>query len=63
MSGLRLYLLRHGEPASGTGAQWMFYGQHDVDLTPRGRAQAHAQVQALTEPELMVARDVKEMEL
>ena len=43
MAALRLYLLRHGEPARRD----IFYGQHDVPLSPRGFAQARAQAEAL----------------
>lgn len=43
MSDLRLYLLRHGEPELRDG----FYGHTDVELSPRGRAQAAAQARAL----------------
>lgn len=44
MSVLRIYVLRHGEPAD-TG---MFYGHHDVDLSERGHEQIAAQVRALS---------------
>ncbi len=40
---LRLHLLRHGEPALLDS----FYGHEDVQLSPRGRAQAAAQARAL----------------
>ena len=43
MSVLRIYVLRHGEPAD-TG---MFYGHHDVALSDRGRRQVVEQVAAL----------------
>lgn len=43
MTGLRLYLLRHGEPDLRDG----FYGHTDVELSPRGQAQAAAQARAL----------------
>lgn len=43
MSGLRIYLLRHGEPDLKDG----FYGHEDVPLSPLGRTQAAAQAQAL----------------
>ncbi len=43
MIGLRIYLLRHGEPDLKDG----FYGHEDVPLSPRGREQAAAQAEAL----------------
>jgi broad specificity phosphatase PhoE len=45
MPGLRLYLLRHGEPELRDG----FYGHEDVELSPLGLAQAAAQARALAE--------------
>jgi broad specificity phosphatase PhoE len=45
MPRLRLYLLRHGETA--TGGRRPFNGWTDVDLTKRGRAQLQAAAQAL----------------
>ena len=45
MIALRLYLLRHGEP----NLLDAFYGHEDVELSPRGRAQAAAQALALAE--------------
>lgn len=41
--GLRLYVLRHGEPARRD----IFYGFHDVVLSERGREQARAQAERL----------------
>jgi len=41
--GLRLYVLRHGEPAHLD----LFYGHHDIDLSERGLEQAHAQAERL----------------
>lgn len=43
MTALRLYLVRHGEPASSD----LFYGQADVPLSARGRDQAAAVAEAL----------------
>ena len=40
---LRIHLLRHGEPALRDGC----YGHEDVELSPRGQAQAAAQALAL----------------
>lgn len=48
MTLLRLYLLRHGEPARRD----IFYGQTDVELSRLGRAQARAQADALAPVEL-----------
>lgn len=45
MTGLRIHLLRHGEPALRDG----FYGHEDVELSPRGQAQAAAQARALAD--------------
>jgi len=42
---VRLYLLRHGEPENTR----MFYGHHDVDLSPRGREHVDQQVRALAD--------------
>lgn len=42
-SGLRLYVLRHGEPERRD----LFYGHYDIDLSPRGLEQAQAQAQQL----------------
>lgn len=39
MSAKTVYVLRHGEPEDRT----IFYGQKDVGLSPRGRAQIEAQ--------------------
>ncbi len=41
--GLRLYVLRHGEPERRD----LFYGHHDLGLSPRGLAQARAQAERL----------------
>jgi len=41
--GLRLYVLRHGEPARRD----VFYGFHDIDLSERGLEQARAQAERL----------------
>ena len=46
---LRLYLLRHGEPARRD----LFYGHFDVALSETGHAQSHAQAQRLAERELL----------
>jgi broad specificity phosphatase PhoE len=43
MIGLRIHLLRHGEPELRDG----FYGHEDVVLSPLGQAQAAAQARAL----------------
>jgi broad specificity phosphatase PhoE len=43
--GLRLYVLRHGEPERRD----VFYGIHDIGLSPRGLAQARAQADRLAE--------------
>lgn len=43
MTGLRIHLLRHGEPELRDG----FYGHEDVLLSPLGLAQAAAQARAL----------------
>lgn len=43
MTGLRLYLVRHGEPVRSD----MFYGHADVALSERGRRQAAAVARAL----------------
>ncbi len=40
---VRLYLLRHGEPERRD----LFYGHHDVALSPRGQGQAQAQGRVL----------------
>lgn len=45
MPGLRLHVLRHGEPALRDS----FYGHEDVELSPLGRTQAAAQARALAE--------------
>jgi len=42
---VRLYLLRHGEPERRD----LFYGHHDVALSDRGRAEAQAQAEALSD--------------
>lgn len=42
-SGLRLYVLRHGEPERRD----VFYGHHDIALSGRGMAQARAQAECL----------------
>lgn len=44
-AGLRLYVLRHGEPARRD----LFYGVHDIDLSERGLAQARGQAECLGE--------------
>jgi broad specificity phosphatase PhoE len=41
--GLRLYVLRHGEP----DRRDLFYGHHDLGLSPRGLEQARAQASLL----------------
>jgi broad specificity phosphatase PhoE len=43
--GLRLYVLRHGEPERRD----MFYGHYDIGLSPRGVEQARAQAERLRE--------------
>jgi broad specificity phosphatase PhoE len=43
MTGLRIHLLRHGEPELRDG----FYGHENVVLSPLGQAQAAAQARAL----------------
>lgn len=43
--GVRLYVLRHGEPERRD----LFYGHHDIGLSPRGWAQARAQAERLGE--------------
>jgi probable phosphoglycerate mutase len=43
--GLRLYLIRHGEPVDAD----MFYGHADVALSERGRRQAAAAARALAD--------------
>lgn len=43
--GLRLYVVRHGEPARRD----IFYGFHDVELSARGQAQARAHADQLGE--------------
>jgi broad specificity phosphatase PhoE len=43
--GLRLYVLRHGEPERRD----LLYGHHDLGLSPRGLEQARAQVSRLAE--------------
>lgn len=48
MTVLRLYVLRHGEPARRD----VFYGHHDIALSSRGLAQAQAQADALAGIEL-----------
>jgi broad specificity phosphatase PhoE len=45
---MRLYLLRHGEPADTR----MFYGHSDVLLSPRGHEHVAAQVEALHDARL-----------
>lgn len=45
---VRLYALRHGEPASTT----MFYGHEDVRLSPRGQRQAQAQARLLGDAQI-----------
>lgn len=41
--GVRLYVLRHGEPAQRD----VFYGHYDMALSPRGLSQARAQAERL----------------
>lgn len=48
MIALQLYLLRHGEP----DLRDCFYGHEDVELSPRGIAQATAQARALADQPL-----------
>jgi len=44
---LRLYLLRHGEVAQAEGGRWIFYGHHDLPLSPKGQGQARDQAKRL----------------
>lgn len=51
MIGLRLYVLRHGEPERRD----LFYGHYDVGLSPHGLEQARAQASRLAEVPFVAA--------